>query len=101
VEIDRDPTGRFTFSANGTQLDQIALSWTPTYLAVGAETHHPADLVAGSSGMPELITGLEWELNGIWQPLKPATFSTYAAYQISTDSEGTLRIWDVRQGTRS
>jgi len=97
VELDRDPTGSFIFWANGIQLGQIPLPWTPTYLAVGAETHQPSDVMAGSSRVPELITSVEWELNGTWQPLKLATFSTYPTYQIASDSEGTLRIWDLRQ----
>lgn len=96
VEIDRDSRGTFSFVANGVLLGSTSPSWTPTYIAVGSETHHPADLMAGSESMPEVIANLEWKLNGTWQAFDTNASSTYTPYKIRSDPEA-LRIWDVRQ----
>jgi hypothetical protein len=97
VELDRDSTGLFSFRANGAVAAQESVSWTPSYLAIGAETHNPSDELAGSVKSPEVITGVEWKLAEVWQPLAGLTFSTLSQYQIATDAQGPLRIWDLRQ----
>jgi hypothetical protein len=78
-------------------MGRVTQAWQPWTISIAAETHSPSDLMAGSAQTPEVVSELKWKLNGEWQPLIAETFSTNAQYQATTDSQGILRIWDVRQ----
>jgi hypothetical protein len=96
VELDRDISGQYTFIADGKQVGSVTLAWQPSSLTIAAETHHPADVMAGSVQSPEVISDVMWKQNGIWRPLSAPTFSTNSVYHASVDSSERILIWDAR-----
>ena len=98
VELDRAADGTFTFFVNGDLVRTELLSWRPSFIAAAAETHDPTDVLAGSELAPELISPLDWKLDGKWQAIGVPTFSTYSQYHATGDSSGNLHVWDARQG---
>lgn len=96
VELDRSSNGDYTFLANGVAVAKISLTWVPEYVSVDAETHNPDDYLAGSSGAPETVSGLEVKVQGTWRPLAGEVFSTSSSYQAKSASHDSLIIWDSR-----
>ncbi|HCG01036.1 MAG TPA: hypothetical protein DEV93_10895 [Chloroflexi bacterium] len=97
IELDRGTDGTFTFYANGDLVGTELLNWRPSFIAATAETHDPTDVLAGSELAPELISPLDWKLSGKWQAIVVPSFSTYSQYHATSDSSGSLHVWDARQ----
>ena len=96
VEIDRLGTNGYKFISAGTEVGRASVPWKPTLAAANGETHHPADLMAGSAQSPEMVRDVAVKVTNEWHHLGGRTFSTNSNYLASLGQPGEIEIWDVR-----
>jgi hypothetical protein len=95
IELDRSSDGGYTFQANGAVVIRVSLTWVPEYVSADAETHNPGDYLAGSSGAPETVRGLQVKVQGTWRRFSGDAYSTSSSYRAQAAGENLL-IWDNR-----
>lgn len=97
VELDRDLSGTYSFYADHVLLGKGTVSWTATNVGVFAETHNPSEYLPGTATEPELITDLEQRVGGRWVPFVGTVLTSRDQFRVDVSSDGSVRIWDVRQ----
>ena len=97
VEIDRLGTNGYTFVVAGAEVGRATVPWKPSLAAANAETHNPADSIAGSAHSPEILRDVAVKVSTEWHHLGGRTFSTDPNLVASLGQPGEIEIWDARK----